>query len=225
MSKCKPTLSQAIEISKIAIEDSSKIVIDTVEKHKLSSSKKRKSLSTSFDGSSIQPHSLREEVLSLLKFKDDDIMDLQTELEISEKRIQKLNAYVKLMEQKLELQGSVINTNSSSSVTSSQETFEIDHLTRIIKFYEMVTSMAVKIDDTDQNKYICTVKNKAKRIGSKFSISYKSEDELAFQPIANANILPEYLRSEISFEVEMAPVLTSDVLQSLYEETDDENNK
>jgi hypothetical protein len=141
----------------------------------------------------------------------------------------KLELYIKLLEKKnlLLKQGG----NNISDLTSTEIDDDVNDIYEakinkqkiLLKFYEDMNGMTVKLEEKDNyNNYICTVKNKEKRIATRFSISQQLNDEnqLQYLPIANVEILPEYLQCELKFEIEMLPILLNDVLQSLY--SDDE---
>ena len=123
--------------------------------------------------------------------------------------------YIKLLEKKIER----LSSSNTSSNTSSNEN-------KVISFYEQITGMTVKVNDDDNNNdnnYTCTIKNKQRRIASRFMLTIddktkKNATSIKYTPIANITVLPEYLHSAIEFEPGMAPVLLGDVLNTIFED-------
>lgn len=224
------SLESVLEFTKIAIEDSNKIVIDTIKTQ--SSNKKLRLNQDTKSNKVIQAESWRDKFVRILNDKEDEINDLEKELEITKAREKQLEAYSLLLEEKLkvnEQQITQFNDTSSlpsntSSITSSSGnsdenstlTDDISILRDTVKFYEKVTSCAVKRSLESNNKYICTVKNELYRTAIKFELDIG--EEIVFTPIANIDYLPDYLHCQISFEPKMAPVMMGDILQALYEE-------
>ena len=130
--------------------------------------------------------------------------------------------YAKLLERKIE----ILNETGQKQLSGEIDQ-KLDGYRKKLSFYEALTSMTIKCEDNEE--YVCTVKNKLKRIATRFKIilpgdldekdSSNSPVDIQYLPIANANLLPEYLQSEISFQENIAPVLLGDILHSLYNET------
>lgn len=87
-----------------------------------------------------------------------------------------------------------------------------------------MTCMSVKVNDDDKGEYsnyICTIKNKHRRVASRFVIAVDEKAKnlnLKYTPGANIQALPDYLHNAIEFEAGMAPVLLGDVLNSVFED-------
>ena len=147
--------------------------------------------------------------------------EFEAQLELMTEREGKLEKYVKLLESKIDL---LLERNHEGSGVDLEE--KLDGYRRKISFFETMTSMTVKCDEKEE--YVCTIKNKVKKIATRFRIKLTGEndvvtpastaDDVRYTPMANSNLLPEYLQSEISFETNMAPVLMGDILQSLYDD-------
>ena len=150
--------------------------------------------------------------------------ELERELEITTEREQKLDSYAKLLEKKVQQ----LIGNGSSASSSAGST--VESLLKKVVFYEAMTSMSVKLQPGDG--YICTVKNTVNKTVTQFKIELKEgstesdaaggadilDQEVNYTPIANPDLLPEYLQEEIECEKRMLPVILGDVLQLLYEE-------
>ena len=159
------------------------------------------------------------ESLRLVKFGAEE--ELEAQLELMTERELKLEKYSTLLEQKID-----IMNESNPLQTKDDLNMKLDGYRKKLLFFEAMTSMTVKCEDNDT--YICTVKNKLKKVATRFKIVMDDCDEktvmsteapdVQYAPIANATLLPEYLQSEISFESNMAPVLIGDILQALYED-------
>ena len=163
----------------------------------------------------------REKYESLRLVKSGAEEELESQLELVTEREGKLEKYANLLEQKIDL---LKETNHLQSKDDLNE--KLDGYRKKLCLFETMTSMTIKCEDNDT--YICTVKNRLKKVAARFQIALNDHDEktvlssetpdIHYAPIANANLLPEYLHSEISFESDMAPVLMGDILQSLYED-------
>jgi hypothetical protein len=163
----------------------------------------------------------RDKYESLRSVKVGAEEELEAQLELMTEREGKLEKYAKLLERKIEI------LNESGQKKSSAEIEQkLDGYRKKLSFYEVMTSMTIKCEENEE--YICTVKNKLKRIATRFKIvlandlegkeASNSPVDIQYVPTANADLLPEYLQSEISFEENIAPVLLGDILHSLYDE-------
>lgn len=135
-----------------------------------------------------------------------------------------LQNYVTLLEQR--------GDKAMKIPTEKERSLDLLKAQKIIKFYETLTGTTVKENktvDEDKDSYICTTKNSIKKVGSQFQIDLDKitnggtkAQNLYFRPLANADMLPEYLQSSIEGESIMAPVLMGDVLAALYDDDDNE---
>lgn len=147
--------------------------------------------------------------------------EFEAQLDLMTERESKLEKYVQLLEKKVDI---LSERNQGGSGIDLEK--KLDGYRRKISFFETMTSMTVKCEEEEE--YVCTIKNKVKKIATRFRIKLKVEndlvapintaDDVRYAPMANSNLLPEYLQSEISFETNMAPILMGDILQSLYDD-------
>lgn len=225
------SLEDAINAAKCAVDEGDSLVIDRTK----FASRKRGRISVVSRGKDrldVKEDNKEEEIASevafwrekyeslrLVKFGAEE--ELEAQLELMTEREGKLEKYSTLLEQKIEIM------NESNPLQSRDDlNVKLDGYRKKLLFFETMTSMTVKCEDNDE--YICTVKNKLKKVATRFKIVLNDCDEttvlsaeapdLQYAPIANATLLPEYLQSEISFEANMAPVLIGDILQALYDD-------
>ena len=237
------SLAESIKLAKVAVVDGDQIIIDRTilesRKRKLKSSvpendepqqksntTSRVSTSSSTGGpkGSSGAHNndsidWKEKYLALRNEKMEEIDDILLKIELSSQREKKIEQYANLLEKKVELLSNKLATASSSSSDIADSSKVSNNAEDIIRFFELMTSMIVKRDEENPHYFVCTVQNLVNRTATKFAIDTKDREknsDVRFTPIANSNLLPEYLRGEISFEPNMAPVLTGDVLQALY---------
>lgn len=104
---------------------------------------------------------------------------------------------------------------SDAKPATLPEKHSYEHLLEVIKFYEQMTSMTVKVKNV--NSFCCTIKNPASRSASRFSIT-RDDKEFKYEPVANIEKLPEYMQFELSFDASMGPVLLNDALSSIFED-------
>lgn len=226
------SLEDAITVAKCAVNEGDTLIIDRTK----FASRKRGRISVISRGKekiAVKDESLHEEVssevtfwrdkyesLRLVKFSAEE--ELETQLELMTEREAKLETYAKLLEQKIE-----IMKESGHQQPRGDLNDKLDGYRKKISFFEMMTSMTIKCEGNSE--YVCTVKNKIKKAATRFKIVTGEESvepvlpatlpDVQYTPMANADLLPEYLQSEISFETAMAPVLLGDILQSLYEDS------
>ncbi len=218
MSTGVKTLEEAIRMAKLAIEDGdNRIIIN----RKQFSSRKRGRLSVFSVGenelSNPEQGLVDEENFEAKYWKE----KYEALLTVTDQKEQEHNHYVLSSKQQCEalektirgLEGKLINKNESSL---------IEKLRKSNNFYEVMTSMSVSQEG--DKSFVCTLKNKVQRTATRFKVTINPDSQTDFQfiPVANVNMLPEYLQSEIFCESIMAPVLMGDILQSLYEEDKDE---
>mmetsp|Transcript_19465 Transcript_19465/g.18793 ORF Transcript_19465/g.18793 Transcript_19465/m.18793 type:complete len:222 (-) Transcript_19465:35-700(-) len=217
------TLEDAITAAKCAVEEGSQtLVIDRT----LYASRKRGRLSVISrgneklelpnedfkieDSSEVAFWKDKYEKLRIVKSGNEEEMEIQ--LEVVAEREMKLEKYSKLLEEKIE----TLKMKNLGQL-DKESTDKLDTYRKKLSFYETMTSMTLKCEDNGE--HICTVKNRVKKVATRFKINFNDED-IQYVPIANAALLPEYLQSELSFDEHMAPVLVGDILQSLYKEDD-----
>lgn len=138
--------------------------------------------------------------------------ELEAQLSISGEREAQLEKLTTMLETKVK---SLEERNARNAASSS-----------LLDFFEKMTSMQVKLGDggasTGPQSFVCTVRNAVKRQATRFRIENTASNEVSFLPMANLEMLPEYLRAHISFEPDMCPVVMGDILQNLYEDSTNE---
>lgn len=189
----------------------------------------------------------REKFEQLQRERFEEEEDLERLLEVTLEKEVKLMAYAKLLEQKIDLLlvGEVEGASSSSSGTStavardSSECTDlyakIDQQRKLLRFYELMTSMTVRTDD--ETEFVCTLKNKVKRLVTRFVVKSGGDDanptvkdinsceNMQFVPRANVELLPEYLHGRVEFPSDSAPVMLGDTLQALFADDDEEEKE
>lgn len=174
---------------------------------------------------------------------------LKSELDKMKQREIQLEEYSALLETKnetlakeikqlkVQMKSSPVATSSTTSSSEKNDKLETDleNIRKIVSFYEIMTCMKVEYhpsitttisssnNQTKSDEFTCTIKNKLKRIATRFvlrtpSPSTASNQNLDFLPKANVMYLPEYLRAHVNFEATNAPVMMGDILLSLFNE-------
>jgi len=128
----------------------------------------------------------------------------------------------------------------------------VEERRQMLEFMEWLTSMSVKhnVVEGGQEEFICTAKNPREKKVTRFSVvpeltevgellqaseyagdrmgadnggdASKQKRTMRYEPRANIEELPDYLRQAIKFDMDMAPVLLLDVLNALYGEEEEE---
>lgn len=240
MSSGARTLEEAVKMAQLAVDDgSNRVIIDRTQ----AASRKRGRLSAVSVGGSELP-SVRggsavdeetenseamywQEKFQKLQTETESMSSQKQELESSRANVAKLEERIKQLEKKVKENKASSNngktTDASTSVTASSG--DVAMQSKLVDFYRMITSTTVVTGDA--NQYICTVRNAVKRTVTRFEvrINPSSETDFQFTPVANIDMLPEYLQCEIFCESKMAPVLMGDILQSLYDEEEEEEEE
>ena len=215
------TLEEAINAAKCAIDDLDEVVL--IDRSQFASRKRGKIavVSKSMDvhtgplrdvDGNAESIFWREKYEKLRAEHSAGAEEIENQLAITIEREDKLDKYAKLLEKKIEKL-----LDSAPQASSNDLIDKLDAMRKKLAFYERMTSLTVKMDSDDQ--FICTTKNNVKKVSSRFKIVLKEgEPNIDFAPIANPNLLPEYLREEIECESAMLPVIMGDVLQSLYDD-------
>lgn len=169
----------------------------------------------------------REKYETLRALQEESQQELEKELEVSQQKEKKLEQMIVLLKKKGEStnvngkadkENNIVgNANTGNSLTGNNDV-ELQRLQTLVKFYERMTAMTIVADKSNAKKMNCTVKNKIQRKLIKFSVEESEDGSVNYTPVANSDFLPEYLQNEISFEVNMAPVVMGDVLSNLYDE-------
>ena len=165
----------------------------------------------------------KEKYESLDKNISEQVDILNSKVNILQDKESKMLNYIKLLEQKNNINDSAIPT-LLSSFTSVADESKMLKLRNEVKCFKLLTG--VSMDTNIDNKVICTVRNREKKRLVKFELSselddisqYTTKDELTYKPVANSDSLPEYLQGEVAFGSTLAPAMMGDILTCLYDE-------
>ena len=113
-------------------------------------------------------------------------------------------------------------THSGSS--SAQFDAKVDEQRRLLKFYERSVSMTIRLEGEmhsprgGSDEYVCTVKNALQKKAARFAFVFEggSNASIKFVPKTNVCHLPAYLQQAIVFESAACPILTADVLRTIF---------
>jgi len=172
------------------------------------------------------------------------ITELNRDLKEAQKREDSAEQLCRDMEKKIERLQS-----PSTSKRALQEVLveSVEERRQMLEFMEWLTSMSVKhnVVEGGQEEFICTAKNPREKKVTRFSIvpeltevgeilqanekigadndgdASKQKRMMRYEPKANIEELPDYLRQAIQFDMDMAPVLLLDVLNALYGEEEE----
>ena len=142
-------------------------------------------------------------------------------IELTAEREAKLIELARLLERKIDL---ISTTNSNENAVYAK----LESQRKVLRMYEIMTAMTVVESDKRDGVMLCTAKNHMRRILTRFSIEMPSAEdgeqtEVQYAPLANINLLPDYLQNKITCEKPMVPVMLGDILQSLFEEEENED--
>ena len=181
--------------------------------------------------------------------KDPLMKSLESDMLAAFDREDQALAYVRKLESKIER---LETRGSDAGIKTKELTEKIESRRKRLDFMEWFTGMSIKREEKKgvdgKEEFVCTVKNAVQKKAVRFTLSMLLDEEdlirqrkrrkdtgeseaddevsaITYTPRANADMLPEYLQSVISFEPDMAPVLLSDVLGALYEEEDNEGDE
>lgn len=223
------TLEAAIKRARLSISEGDEIIID----RSMFASRKKGKLSEvtleekSAVGKPVHLNHHSKELSAEAKFwkqkfeilkreKNEEEEDLEHLLEITAEREAKLIELARLLERK-------IDHMSTPAGSSGSETYsKLENQRKLLRFYELMTGMTISESERD-NQILCTMKNRMKRLVTRFAIEVpeKENQEISYVPLANISLLPEYLQGEIACEKAAVPVIIGDILQSLFEESGD----
>lgn len=210
----KRSLEEAIKLSKVTVaQDENRVIVERIRDSRKSD---RKNAVAELNYGLVD-WTQNEQMEALMS----KVFKAEKEVDVVLQRNKALEDYIVLLEQKILQQDQQLISRSKNDLELSQQSLSK------IAFYEIMTSMSVV--PKDANRYVCTLKNSVNRIGSKFEITLdlnectgeSSDDtvlDMKCRPLANGDLLPEYMRSEISCNHRMAPVMLGDALQVLYDE-------
>ena len=140
------------------------------------------------------------------------------QIEEHQRKVRVLEEYVELLEKKV----SVLSSSTSEVMTKEAADMADSHL----GLYQMMTGMTISSGESGPHKFRCTVKNPERRQLTRFFIETFPLDnnKISFAPEANPGFLPEYLRSGVTFDRQLAPLMLGDILQNLFGESTDATN-
>ena len=150
----------------------------------------------------------KERYLQAIQLKNEADTDLESLFTLKKESEGALLSRIQLLEEKiadLEAELSHKRTIASTNPDNSSRT--------TIEFYETMTGMTVRCEN---GIFKCKVSNKLKRSFAKFQMT--TDEEMTYEPRANAKIFPEYMHCGLAFDKDLAPSLMADVLASLFVE-------
>lgn len=150
----------------------------------------------------------RQKYMNLKRELREEEEDVEHLVELTAEREARLQELSKLLERKLDL---LMSAPGAASLVP-EATAKLDKQRRLLRFYEQMTGLTLQ---EEEGGFKCTVRNKVKRLVTRFRVT-EDGDEACYLPLANAGLLPDYLRAEIRCEKPMLSVMLADVLQSLY---------
>lgn len=146
--------------------------------------------------------------------------DLHDILELKKKSDVTFEQKIKLLEQKL-----ILTNETMQSYEIGQKKMKVHHqendineikrLQKEIEIYQMLTS--IKLKEEENGRFLCMLKNENTKKFVKFAILATSNNEdVEYEPIANTDLLPDYLQSNLAFERALGPVMLGDAITSLF---------
>lgn len=168
--------------------------------------------------------SWREKYEAIKNEKVETSAAVYEEVEFLKKKDMEYQMCIKTLEDQLARDNNesrnVVPADDAATVTNAQHDTNLQTCMDKIKFYEVITGMRINLKD--EGVTMCTVKNKKKRIMTKFTISEQGKTidtpTLVYQPIANVSLLPDYLKAEIGFSPDLTPALIGDVIAAVFDE-------
>lgn len=106
----------------------------------------------------------------------------------------------------------------SNTATANVED-ELEKTKKALQFYQLITGMAVEC--VGDNKFQCTIKHDKQPADTTFIIG-ESADEMTYEITGNADVLPEYMQSNLTFDKSLTPVILADALHAIYVEDEEE---
>jgi Leucine rich repeat N-terminal domain len=117
----------------------------------------------------------------------------------------------------LQLNGNPGLTCLPSCLTSGSYQKLTEGREKIRALYEAVTSIHVKVGDTDES-FVCTSRNETKKRVSRFKLERSDPNLIKFTPTANAELFPEHLQQSIEIAASHCPLLLTDLLGAQQQE-------
>lgn len=141
------------------------------------------------------------------------------QIELHGEKERKLTECIELLEQKII---KLLNRSSASPEdqpaepsSRSDKELLLAESRDVVAFYQQLTGSTIQ---RDGDTFVCTVKNTNKRQMARFSVTSCAVDSFEMIPIANPNLLPDYLQMGVIFEKSLAPLMLGDVLGGLFAE-------
>lgn len=152
--------------------------------------------------------------------------EMEELLKLTLDREAQLSSYARLLSRKID---SLIDPIGDSSEEAADLSAKLEEQRKLLRLYEIMTGISAREDEDPERKggYVCTIKNRMQKKATRFSLRRDKkapsvETSCHFVPLANIESLPDYIQTPIDFEPNMAPVLLSDVLSTLYADDDEE---
>jgi len=239
-SKEGPTLEDSIHAAKISVEDDRSHLV--IAMNAFASRKRNRLCNLSVakdqldDIENEAPSNAADDFYWKKKFEilneefDKKAKELSSELAVSLKRYANLDRYTKLLEGKMEL---VVNESKKSFKNA-------EHYENLVRQYYLMTGMEIVAEEekselkssslgsvSSRSRFICALQNTTDALRKiKFRVSQlegvASDSNMHYEPIefptnTMTSSLPDYLKESIIASQDMCPVITSDLLQALYE--------
>jgi len=161
---------------------------------------------------------------TLKRDRNEEEEDLEHLIEVSAEREAKLIELARLLERKIDL---MMTGGSSSSGDGKYAKLEMQR--KLLRMYELMSALTIAESDKNDGEVLCTMKNKMRRLVTRFSFvmppANEPDGEVLYTPLANAHLLPEWLRSQISCKKAMMPVIISEVMHELFAEEEEEQQE
>lgn len=137
----------------------------------------------------------------LKETRSEEIEDLKSQLDVSKKYESRLQRLVAVLEEQ--------NSSLKAKLCSIQSDKEK------VDFYERMLCSTIKFESNDEVH--ATIRNSVNQSAVQFFLKEK-DGSLTYRPSEDREKFPDYLRSEIQGEVQMAPIIFADIIQNLYDE-------
>lgn len=110
-----------------------------------------------------------------------------------------------------------------ASKTSTQKVQdEFEKTKRALQFYQLITGMTV--ESVGDKKFQCTIKHDKQPADTTFIIG-ETEEEMTYEITGNAEVLPEYMQRNLTFDKSLTPVILADALHAIYVEDEEEEEE
>ena len=175
---------------------------------------------------SVEAKFWKQKYETLKRERNEEEEDLEHLIEVTAEREAKLIELARLLERKIDLLATT-SVNGEGSAEAAEKYAKVETQRKVLQMYELCSAMTVAESEENENEYLCTVKNKMKRLVTRFSVTMPSddEDEMLFTPLANVDLLPQYLRNAVKCDVSALPAMIKTILEELFKPDEDEDEQ